>query len=317
MKSYGLAAVFAASVLSGGAFAADLGSPPPAPAAPASTDGFDYAFGGKLQSDYISRGITQTNHEPGATTYGELRYNIGDTQLYAGTQIWSVKLPTDPAAEVDLYGGVRQTWGPVTVDAGAIYYEYPNNTRQYFISTITGITSLAPPTTTCTTVPALTPACPPTTARDPSYLEIYAKPTWTVNDTLTLGGNLYWSPNWDNYHTQETYLSGTAKVTLPSNFSISGEFGHEFLGTSSDAYGPTKFVSYNTWNLGVSYAYKVFTFDVRYYGTDLSSHACYIDGSDPHGNPVGVVQSASPGSNWCGQRVMASLSFDLTSASLK
>jgi uncharacterized protein (TIGR02001 family) len=286
MKSYGLAAIVAASVLSGGAYAADLTKVAPPPAAPASTDGFDYAFGGKLQSDYISRGITQTDHQPGATTYGELRYNMGDTQFYAGTQIWSVKLPTDPAAEVDLYGGVRQTWGPVTVDVGGIYYEYPGNTIQYIVGGF------------------------PTTAANPSYYEIYAKPTWTVNDTFTLGATLYYSPNWTNVSADETYLSGTAKVNLPSNFSISGEFGHEFLGTSSNTYGPTTYVSYNTWNLGVSYVYKVFTFDVRYYGTDLSASNCWIDGSDPAGNVSGH-------SNWCGNRVMASVSADLTSKDLK
>jgi hypothetical protein len=305
MKSYGLAAILAASVLSSGAYAADLGTQPPAPAAPAasSTDGFDYAFGGKLQSDYISRGITQTNHEPGATSYGELHYNIGDTQLYAGTQIWSVKLPTDPVAEVDLYGGVRQTLGPVTVDVGGIYYEYPNNTQQYFVNG-SGLTLFHPAA-----------GYVPTTASDPSYLEVYAKPSWTVNDTFTLGANLYYSPNWTDVHANETYLSGTAKVSLPSNFSVSGELGHEFLGTSSLEYGPTKYVSYTTWNVGVSYVYKVFTFDVRYYGTDLSTSACYIDASDPHGNLFG--STASEKSNWCGQRIMASLSFDLTSASLK
>lgn len=305
MKSFGLAAVLAASVLSSGAYAADLGTqapPPPAPA-PASTEGFDYAFGGKLQSDYISRGITQTNHQPGVTAYGELRYNLGDTQFYAGTQLWSVKLPTDPVAEVDLYGGVRQTFGPVTVDVGGIYYEYPNNTQQYFVSPW-GFTKTHPWYWGV-----------PTTAKDPSYYEIYAKPSWTVNDTLTLGANLYYSPNWTNVHADETYLSGTAKVALPSNFSISGEFGHEFLGTSSIEYGPTKYVSYNTWNAGISYVYKVFTLDVRYYGTSLNPTECYINSSDPAGNVVGQV--ASGRSNWCGNRVMASLSFDLTSANLK
>jgi hypothetical protein len=304
MKSYGLAAVLAATAISTGAFAADLTTQAPPPPAPASTDGFDYAFGGKLQSDYISRGITQTDHGPGATAYGELRYNLGNTQFYAGTQIWSTRLPTDPAAEVDLYGGVRETIGPVTVDAGAIYYEYPDNRTQYFVNGL-GFTC----------VNANTCAGVPTTAADPSYLEIYAKPTWTVNDMLTLGANLYYSPNWTNVHANETYLSGTAKITLPANFSVSGEFGHEFLGTSSVAFGPTKYVSYDTWNAGISYAFKVFTLDVRYYDTNLSKAACYINSSDPHGNIPGTV--ATGVSNWCGSRVMVSLSADLTSANLK
>lgn len=319
MKSYGLAAIVAASVLSGGAYAADLTKvPPPAPA-PASTDGWDYAFGGKLQTDYISRGITQTNHQPGATAYGELRYNIGNTQFYSGTQIWSVKLPTDTPAEIDLYGGVRETMGAFSVDIGAIYYEYPNNTNQYWSQGPGGATVLNP-----TASFLASNGCPThinycaTTAADPSYLEVYAKPSYNVTDTFTIGGNLYYSPNWDNYKFAETYLSGTAKYAFgTSGFSVSGELGHEWLGSTkaSSIFGPLAFVSYTTGNIGVSYAWKVFTFDVRYYGTTLNAAQCYIDTSDPHGNIPG--QTATGTSNWCGSRVMASLSFDLTSASLK
>ena len=295
---------FAAIFISGGAaFSADVPakkSPPPAPVV--STDGFDYAFGAKIQSDYISRGITQTNHQPGVTAYGELRYNIGDTQLYAGVQPWSVKLPSNPAAEIDLYGGVRQTWGALTVDAGAIYYAYPNNTRQYFVNgNVTALTPFAGAT--------------PTGAKDPSYYEVYIKPTYTINDMFSVGANAYYSSNWTNVKAEDFYLSGTAKVNLPENFSISGELGYQYLGTSSVTYGPTKYKSYTTWNVGVSYVYKVATLDLRYYGTNLSKSNCYINSSDPKGNVVGGV--ATFRSNWCDQRVMASLSFDLTSKDFK
>ncbi len=56
MKSL-LLATTAVLMLSGAALAADLPvtkGPAPAPAPVASTDGFDFAFGGKLMSDYIS-----------------------------------------------------------------------------------------------------------------------------------------------------------------------------------------------------------------------------------------------------------------------
>jgi uncharacterized protein (TIGR02001 family) len=329
MKSYGLAAVFAATVLGSGAYAADLGTQaPPAPApAPASTEGFDYAFGGKLMSDYISRGITQTDHAPSGTAYGELRYNIGNTQLYTGIQPWIVKLPTGTPAEIDLYGGVRETIGPVTVDVGAIYYEYPDNTNQYWVNTGAPAATQTFLNPTLAQLP-LASRCPTgpwcaTTAANPSYLEIYAKPTWTVNDSLTLGGNLYYSPNWDNYNFDETYVSGTAKYAFgTSGFSVSGELGREILGslkagTIFNATGSPSFpfVSYTTWNAGVSYAWKVFTLDVRYYDTTLNRNQCYIDSSDPHGNVPGLAASGT--SNWCGSRVMATLSFDLTSANLK
>ena len=72
---------------------------------------------------------------------------------------------------------------------------------------------------------------------------------------------------------------------------------------------PFKFPDYNSWNAGVSYAYNQLTFDLRYYGSDLNKFRCYAVSSDPHGNPVGGVYNAQ--SNWCGQRVMASVAIDL------
>ena len=303
--------------------AADLTATPPAPApVVAPTPAFDFAFGGKIQSDYISRGITQTNHQPGATAYGELRYNINDNfQAYAGMQIWSVKLPTDPAAEVDLYGGIRPTFGKFSSDLGAIYYWYPNNTDQYFTN---GVATFLNPSLAALPAAMRCPVGPfcATTARDPSYLEIYYKPSYQLTDALSIGANFYYSPNWNNYNVDEEYISGTAKYAFGSTgFSVSGELGHEFLGSLRPGTifnaGPASlpFASYTTWNAGVSYAWKVLTLDLRYYGTSLSRSQCYLDGSDPAGNVPGAV--ATGVSNWCGNRVMASLSFDMTASGLK
>jgi hypothetical protein len=276
----------------------------PAPTAPA-TPLWDFAFGGKLMSDYISRGITQTDHSPGVTAYGELRFNPNDAnQFYAGTQIWTVRLPTNPAAEVDLYGGWRGTFGKFVLDLGGIYYLYPDNTRQFFIDQ-NGLAHVRPPAFVCGA-----PPCVPTTAKDPSYFEIYAKPTFAVTDEFTFGANVYYAPNWTNVRASETYLSGTVKYTFgQTGFSVSGEFGHEFLGTSSAAFGPTRYKSYNTWNAGVSYAWKQFTLDLRYYGTDLNKSACFVNTSDPRGSIPGTL--ATQRSGWCDQRFVATLSFDL------
>ena len=50
-------------------------------------------------------------------------------QLYGGIAATSVKLATDPTAEIDLYGGIRPTFGPVAFDFGGIYYWYPQRER--------------------------------------------------------------------------------------------------------------------------------------------------------------------------------------------
>ena len=87
---------------------------------------WDWAFGGALMSDYNFRGISQSNRGPSVTAYSEGRYNVNPSfQLYLASQYWAVTLPTNPTAEVDVFGGVRFTAGPVALDIGGMYYWYP------------------------------------------------------------------------------------------------------------------------------------------------------------------------------------------------
>jgi hypothetical protein len=313
MKSLLFASALAAGLTSGAAFAADVpAAPAPAPAAPAISfdplaGGFDYAFGAKAMSDYVNRGITQSAHRPSGTAYGELRYGW----FYAGVQPWSVNLPQDPTAEVDFYGGVRPTFGPVNLDFGAIAYTYPGSHTQYWINGtfVPGGTIL----------PFATPGAIATAPRNPTYFEVYAKGTYNVTDEITVGGNLYYSPNWTNTGASGTYFSGTAKYAIPNtDFSISGEVGRYVFGTSKPYLGPTTYVSYTTWNVGVSYLFnKIATLDLRYYDTNLNKDACWINTSDPAGNFVAASPRGIGQSNWCGARFVATLSVDFTSATFK
>ena len=299
-------ATLALAVIAAPALAADLPTKKDAlaPLAAPANPFLDFAFGGKLMSDYISRGVTQSNHRPAVTGYGEIRLNPNDMmQLYAGAQLWSVKLPTNPAVEADLYAGVRPTFGPLAFDFGGIWYAYPNNTRRYWIDAAGG-TTLSP------VAGAL-----PTTPKNPGWGEVYGKATYTLNETFAFGANLYYSPSWTGTGANSTYASATAKVTLPKDLYVSGEFGRQWLGTSRASLGPTKYKSYNTWNAGIGYTYKVATFDVRYSGTDLKKSECWLNTSDPAGNPVGAVVTGRSG--WCGHRVMATLSFDISGKDLK
>ena len=129
--------VLAAAVLAmtaGSSFAADMPlKAPPAPA-PAPFDPWDVAFGSGVMSDYIFRGVTQSNHNPSVTAYFEPRYNVNkDLQLYIGTSAESISFANRAAAEVDIYGGIRPTFGAVAFDFGVWGYLYPGGTvrRQY------------------------------------------------------------------------------------------------------------------------------------------------------------------------------------------
>src|SRR4029077_304203 len=70
-------AMFSVGVWPADMVAKAVKAPPPPPFEP-----WDFAFGSALMSDYIFRGITQSNHKPSVAAYFEPRYNINkDVQL--------------------------------------------------------------------------------------------------------------------------------------------------------------------------------------------------------------------------------------------
>ncbi len=318
------------------AFGADLKlakAPPPPPPTPSP---WDIAFGGALMSDYIWRGITQSGHNPSVAAYSELRYNYSSSlQFYGGISGESIQFPNRAAAEIDLYGGVRPTFGPVAFDLGYWYYDYPGG--ECFQNTTL-------------TAPLLTNAANPFTCsngalpngavakRDWNFYELYAKALWTINPQWALGVNYYGTPNILNTGSPGNYVSGTVKYTSPwqlwnvIGWYASGELGEQFLGTSDAFYGTgivgnafqngVRYADYATWNVGVGFTWKVFTLDVRYYDTDLSKANCAVYTSSQTASvSTSLIGSANnPGglqSNWCGSTVVAKLAFDLTLDSLK
>src|SRR5581483_6268393 len=124
MKKVGLLGT-ALTMIAGPAFAADLPLKAKAPPLPA-FEPWDIAFGGGIVSDYVFRGVTQSNHQPSVTAYFEPRYNINkDLQLYIGTSGESISFANRAAAEVDVYGGIRPTFGAAAFDFGVWGYLYP------------------------------------------------------------------------------------------------------------------------------------------------------------------------------------------------
>src|SRR5262252_959833 len=124
MKKLVLAAAVLA-VTAGSAMAADMAvkakAPPPAP-----FDPWDLAFGSAIMNDYIFRGVTQSNHKPSVAVYFEPRYNFTkDFQAYIGVAGESISFPNRAAAEVDVYGGIRPTFGMFAFDFGVWGYLYP------------------------------------------------------------------------------------------------------------------------------------------------------------------------------------------------
>jgi hypothetical protein len=167
--------------------------------------------------------------------------------------------------------------------------------------------------------------------KDVSFFEVYGKLNYTINDNWAVGVNEYYTPSFLNSGAWGDYASITAKFTAPGTLFgssgvgmyVSGEFGRQWLGTTDAFYGipgtifanGIPYASYDTWNIGIGFTYKVFTLDLRYSDTDLSKGNCNAFTSAFNATGTTNVTSINPsgaGSNWCGAAGIAKLSFDLT-----
>jgi Bacterial protein of unknown function (Gcw_chp) len=343
MKKIILAAT-ALATISGSALAADMPVKAKAPPPPPVVSPWDFAFGSAIMSDYIFRGITQSNHKPSVAAYFEPRYNVNDKlQLYVGLSGESISFPNRAAAEIDIYGGIRPTVGMFAFDFGVWGYLYPGgtcyNANAFPGSGIPGsdVSCLVSPFGNSDPATLGLPINGNFAKKNASFYEVYGKVNVTINDNWAVGFNEYYSPNFLNLGAWGNYASITAKYTAPSTIFgssgvglyVSGEFGRQWLGTSDAFYGTTVASplgggpfplgipepSYNTWNIGVGFTYKVFTLDLRYSDTNLSKGNCNAFTSDYTAKFTSSFTPINPGgfgSNWCGAAGIAKLSADLT-----
>jgi len=197
-------------------------------------------------SDYVFRGISQTDNDP--TIQGSLGVEYGI--FYAGA--WGSGLDwgagSDAELEVDWYGGIKPTWknspvGPVSFDFGVIYYTYP------------GFNDAG--------------------AGEVDYVELkagYSLPSPFIKN-LTTGTTVFWSPDYSGEVGDVWTTESTASYALPKIWvfdpTISGLLGWE-KGETSQGYnaGGTD-NEYYYWNAGLTLAVENLSFDFRYWDTDL------------------------------------------------
>jgi uncharacterized protein (TIGR02001 family) len=346
--------VLAAMALATPVLAADLKmhvkAPPPPPPSP-----WDLAFGDAIMTDYEFRGITQSNHKPSVAAYFEPRYNFTSSfQGYVGLSGESIDFPNHAAAEIDFYGGFRPTFDKLALDFGAWYYYYPGG--QCFSAGTVDVAMLNGPQA-CDSfhsggnfqpnlnfVPLglISNPLPNGNAvkADVSWVEAYAKGTFTISDNWSIGAQAYWSPSVANSGAWGTYVAGTLKYTAPSGallwwkdvgFYASVDGGYWWFGTSDAFYGVISpgnlsfvngipYTSYGNIDFGIGFTWKVFTLDLRGYWSGLNHGDCNAFTSDHTTFNFGAVTPINPGglsSNWCDTRFVAKLSSDLTLANLK
>lgn len=149
----------------------------------------DLSFNIGVASDYVFRGVSQTDEDPQIFGGADLTAGI----FYAGVWASNVDFGDSTDAEVDLYVGVTPTLGPVSLDLGAIYYTYVD----------------AP------------------SGADLDRWEFMASASVPAGQA-TLGAAIYYSPDYTGVGTDESfYYEVNGAIPLAERFTLSGALGHQ------------------------------------------------------------------------------------------
>jgi uncharacterized protein (TIGR02001 family) len=224
-KSLGAAGV-ALLAMAAPALASDM-TPPPAERE------FSWSVNAAITSDYVFRGISQTDNDPGLSAGADFAYGI----LYAG--FWAANVDEDISAdniEIDYYGGIKPVLGPATFDFGVLYYTYPGAE---------------------------------VAVGDPETLEFKAAVSGEILPKLSATAALYYSPELAGDLGEYFVYEGTLAYALPKI----GVFDPTISGTiGAYDYDDAANTDYTYWNAGVGFGWDNFVFDFRYWDTDVDTY---------------------------------------------
>jgi uncharacterized protein (TIGR02001 family) len=165
-------------------------------AAPAFAQDLDLSFNVGAATDYVWRGVSQTDENP------QLSAGV-DTTLwsrgYAGAWISNVDFGNGTDAEFDLYAGVRPQVGPITLDLGVVYYGYINQ-----------------------------PSGP-----DQNFVELKAAGSMPIGPA-TLGAAVFYSDDFFGETGQATYVELNGSIPVAEKISISGSVGRQNVDYDGD-----------------------------------------------------------------------------------
>lgn len=190
----------------------------------------DLSFNAQVVTDYVFRGISQTNGV--MAVQGGVDYAFGDSGFYIGA--WGSNTnfgyQAAPDWEVDFYTGWAYDFNETfSTDLSYIYYSYYG-----------------------------------ADAGEPSsnYGEIIAKFGMTDIAVLTVA----YANDYSNLDGSATYVNLGNSWDLGKGYSINAGFGRTFQDSSLESQG---LLDYNDWNIGFAKNWGVITVALNYYDTNL------------------------------------------------
>jgi uncharacterized protein (TIGR02001 family) len=155
----------------------------------------ELSFNVGVASDYVFRGISQTDSKPQVFAGADVSADI----LYAGVWASNVDFGDSTSAEIDVYAGVTPTLGPVSLDFGALYYGYVNQPS----------------------------------GADYGYWEFKAAGTVPAGPA-TLGAALYYSPDYSGGIGDATYYEVNVSASPADKWTVSGALGEQTFDAGGD-----------------------------------------------------------------------------------
>lgn len=155
----------------------------------------EVSFNIGVTSDYVFRGVSQTDEEP--ALQGGVDASFGS--FYVGAWASNVDFGDDTDVELDIYGGYLFDAGGFDFDVGVISYTYLN----------------APD------------------GADYDLVEFKAAVSRSI-DRLSAGAAVYYSPDFFGVDEEATYIEANAGYDVTDKLAITGAVGKQFLDVSSD-----------------------------------------------------------------------------------
>ena len=194
-----------------------------------------------ITTDYIFRGLSQTNEGPAVQPEFDLTYGMFYAYAWGSNINFGLDGQNLGDIEIDYGIGITPKWGNVTFNIGGLYYTYPGWCED------------------------------PCGLPNNDYFELKTTATW-ASGNWTLGIGNWWSPNFAAESGHGDAVEGSVGYALSKkwfNFfspSISGLVGYQDV---------QDFGNYVYWNAGLTLGFmEHWSADVRYWDTDASTTVC-------------------------------------------
>ncbi|WP_428151953.1 TorF family putative porin [Brevundimonas sp.] len=157
----------------------------------------DVAFNAAVTSDYVFRGVSQTNEDPAL----QVGVDYASGGFYVGAWASNVDFGDSTDAEIDLYAGYRTEAAGFAFDFGAVGYTYVD-------------------------APSIPDA-------GYGYVELKAAASRAVGPA-TVGAAIYFSPDFFGIDERATYVEGNIAFTPADKWSVSAAVGKQMLDVTDD-----------------------------------------------------------------------------------